>query len=300
MEKLRSLGYLSSYQASKKETFSPEDDVKTLLPYNNKAVEAMDLYQKGKVQEAIQLLKWVISERKSLDNAYSNLAILYEKQGHIREALEVLELGFENVPSSYELFFNYVSLLTKAGRPEEIIKISSVKHFPQMENDPEFLNFLGVAYARTEDFAKAIEFYERGLALDNRYPALYNNLGMACFSLSLKTKDSRIFQKGLQSFKKAIELDPQYPLPYNGLAMAYRQIGNLDGAIYSWEKALELKPDFGAVLYSLGLAYMDKANYAKALDLLFQYRQKYFASPSPEEINNLEKLISICRQKAGK
>jgi len=300
LEKLRSLGYISSYQISKKEKFDPEDDVKAFLPYNNKAIQAMELYQKGKAQEGIELLKKVMEDKRSLDSAYYNLAILYESEGRTKDALEVLKSGKENIPSSYELFFNYVGLLVRAGLFDEAVRVFNEKSYFQVESDPQLLNELGIAYSRKGDLEKAIEIYEKALALDNKYPALHNNLGAAYLSLSLRKRDSKIFQKSLESFKKAIELDPQYPLPYNGLGMAYRQAGNLEGAISCWEKALALNPDFGPVLYDLGLAYMDKTDYARALRFLNEYYKKYLHSLSPEDRKNLESLIQICETKSGK
>jgi arylsulfatase A-like enzyme/Flp pilus assembly protein TadD len=300
LERLRSLGYISSHQISKKEKFGPEDDVKIFLPYNNKAVQALELYQKGKVQEGIKLLKKIIEEKKSLDSAYYNLAILYEWEGRIKDALEVLKIGMQNIPSSYELFFNYVSVAVKAGFFDEAIRLFNEEDHFQTESDPELLKEIGIAYSQKGDLEKAIEIYKRGLTLDSKYPALHNNLGMAYLSLSLKKKDRKIFQKSLESFKKAIELNQQYPLPYNGLGMAYRQAGNLEGAISCWEKALELNPDFGPVLYNLGLAYMDKADYGRALRFLDEYYKKYLHSLSPEGRKNLESLIQVCRAKSGK
>jgi arylsulfatase A-like enzyme/Flp pilus assembly protein TadD len=300
LEKLRSLGYISSSQVSRKEKFGPEDDVKVYVPYNNKSIQAVELYQKGKTQEGIELLKKVIEEKKSLDSAYYNLAILYESEGRIKDALEVLKLALANIPTSYELFFNYISFLVRAGLFDEVIKVFNEKSYFQMGNDPELLNELGTAYSRKGDLEKAIETYERALSLDNKYPALYNNLGAAYLSFSLKNKDSKIFQKSLESFKKAIELDPQFPLPYNGLGTAYKQAGNLEGAIYCWEKALDLNPDFYPVLYNLGLAYMDKSNYKKAIFFLNEYHKKYLSSLSPEDKRKLESLIQICRTKIDK
>lgn len=300
LEKLRSLGYISSYRMSKKENFGPEDDVKILLPYNNKATQALELYQKGKIREGIELLKKVITEKKNLDSAYYNLAILYEWEGRRNDGLEVLKLGLENLPASYELFFNYVSFLIKADLFEEVLRVLKENSFPQMESDAELLNNQGIAYSRTGDLEKAIEIYEKALALDSKFPALHNNLGTAYLSLALKKGDAKVFQKSMESFKKAIDLDPKYPLPYNGLGMAYRQAKNLEGAIYCWTKALELNPDFGPALYNLGLVYMDKKNYVKALDFLNEYYKKYFNSLDPKKKENLESLIKICKTKSVK
>jgi len=299
LEKLRSLGYISSGPIAKKEEFGPEDDVKTLLPFNNRAVEAMELAKKGKTREGIEMLKKVIEEARTLDSAYYNLAVLYETQDRIPEALETLRSGMEAIPSSYELFFNYTGLSLKAGLFDEVIRAVKESGFPQAESDPELLNDLGVAYSRTGDLDKAIAIYNQALALDGKYPALYNNLGTAYLALASRKKDSRALGRSLESFKKAIDVDPQYPLPHNGLGMAYRQAGNLEAAIFCWEKALGLDPDFRPVLYNLGRAYMDRADFRRALSYFEKYRQKYAGSLGPEEKEGLDSLIKACEAKIG-
>jgi len=294
LEKLRSLGYVSASQVSKKESFGPEDDVKVLLPYHNKAVNALDLFEEGKVREGLELLKEVITERKDVDIAYSNLATLYKVTGKMREALEVLKMGLENIPSSYKIFLNYVSFLIDAGQHDEAIKIFGEKSFRQMEFDPEIWNCLGIAYSSKRDFDKAIGAYEKALSLDNEYRFVYSNLGHLYLSIFLETKNLKTYQKSLQYFKKAIEFDPDFSLAYYDLGMAYIQGGNLDGAIYCWERALEMKPDFGRTLYDLAFAYLGKGDKAKALYYLNKYKDNYYELLPAAERQKLDALIQKC------
>jgi len=295
VEKLRSLGYVSGGRVSKKAKFGPEDDVKTLLPFNNMAVRAMDIFEKGDTREGIDLLRDVIGKNKNLDSAYSNLALLYERQGLIQEALEVFKSGRTAIPSSYELFFNYVSFLGKARLFDDVVAAFGECDFEQAGSDPEILNELGTAQARRGDLAEAVETYERALALDGKYPALHNNLGTAYLSLALKENDNRAVKKAMDQFKKAIELDPRYPLPYNGLGTVYRQTGDVEGAVFCWEKVLELNPAFSPALYNLGLAYMDKSDFRRALRLLTEYRDTLSGSLPPKDREKLESSIQTCR-----
>lgn len=296
LEKLRSLGYVSSSQVLKKEIFGPEDDVKVILPYSNKAMEAMDLYQEGKVKEGFELLKEIITERNDVDIAYYNLATLYNKAGKLKEALAVLKLGLENVPSGYEIFFTYVNYLLDAGQYDEVIKVFGEKSFREMEYDPEIWISLGVAYSNKGDFEKAIGGYEKALSLDNELPIAFNNLGHVYLSIFLKTKDPKNYQKSLHNFKKAIEFDPDYALAYNGLGVAYSQAGNLNRAIYYWEKASEIRPDFGQTLYNLGLAYFKKGDKVKALGYFNKYKENSYHLLPLASKKKLEDLIQKCRQ----
>ena len=298
LRKLRSLGYISSPQISKKKIFGPQDDVKILLPYHYKAMKAMDLHKEGKVDEGIRLLREVITERKDIDVAYSNLATLYKDRGKLKEALEILELGLEHLPASYEVFLTYVNYLISAGQYDKVIETIKTKSLRQMEYDAEIWNYLGVAYMSKGDFEKALEAYEMALSLDNDYHVALNNLGIACLSLFLETKNPKDYQKALHHFKKAIEINPDYAPAYNGLGGAYLQAGNVDGAIYCLEKALELKPDFGRALYNLGLAHLDKGNRARALDYFNRYRDNYYRLLSLSERKKLEALIQKCKEKS--
>jgi len=295
--KLRSLGYISSPQILKEKSFGLQDDIKILLPFHYKVMEAMDLYKKGNINKGFELLKEVIMERKDIDTAYSNLATLYKEQGELKEALEVLELGMENLPSSYEVFLTYINYLINAGQYDKVIEALNTKSFRQMEYDPEIWNYLGVAYMSKGDFEKALEAYKMALSLDNEYSVVFNNLGTVYLFLFLKTKNSQSYRESIQNFKKAIELDPDYATAYNGLGGAYLQVGNLDGAIYCLEKAVELQPDFSNAIYNLGLTYLEKGYKERALDVFKRYKENYYRLLSLSERNKLEALIQKCKEK---
>lgn len=296
LEKLKSLGYISSTQVTEKKSFSPEDDVKILLPYHNKTMEAVDIYKRGKVRESIRILKEVITEREDVDVSYTNLALIYKEQGRLMDAIDVLKLGFKQLPSSYEIFLTYVSYLLNEGQYDEVIEVFGEKSLHRKEYDPEIWNSLGAAYANKGDFEEAIKAYQKALSLDNDYPLALNNLGTVYLSIFLKTKDRKAYEKSLQNFKKAIELNPNYASAYNGLGGAYLQAGNLDGAVQCFEKAVEINPDLGNALYNLGLAYLEKSEKSKALLYFTRYKDKYDRFLSPSGKKKLEELIQKCKQ----
>jgi len=295
-KKLQSLGYISSIQVTRKKPFTPEDDLKTLLPYQSKLQKAMGSYHKGNIEEGINLLKEIVAERKDFALAYTYLATLYGEQKRLKEAVEVLKEGIENNPSSYKIFNSYGIFLTEIGQYDAAIEIFK-KGLAIIDYDPELWNYLGVAYWRKRDFEKAMDAYQRALSLDNNYPIVFNNLGSLYLSMYLETKEPEAHRKAVLNFKKAIELDPNYFSAYNGLGAAYRFAGNLEGAIYCWEKAVELNPDFGFALYNLGIAYLTKGDKTQALSYFIKYKEKHYRFLSPEERNELNTLIQKCKEK---
>ena len=296
LEKLRSLGYISSFQGKKKDIFSDQDDIKVLLPYYNQAMEALEQYEKGNKKQGLERLKSIITKREDLAVAYINLAYLYKKEKRLRDAIEVLKIGHENVPSNYFVFFSLLNYLQDAGQYKNIIQAFHGKHYLQIEHDPAIWNLLGNAYYKTGDLEKAVDKYKKALSIDLESQLLFANLGEAQLSLAVKKKDVKMLKKAIKSFQTAVKLDPEYPFSYFGLGKAYRLLGRFNEAIASFKKALDLDDKLEETLYFLGLTYLDKGDKDKALSTLTLYKQKYYDSLPDDQKQKLDDLIRRCRE----
>jgi len=296
LQKLRSLGYVSSPQTARKEKYTPRDDLKTLLPFQDRLTRAMGAYHSGRIDEGIRLLEGIIEERKDFDHAYSYLATLYKEQRRLKEAVNVLRQGLEHNPSSYTIISTYGIFLVEVGQYDAAIEILG-QGLALIDYDPELWNYMGVAYWSKGDFQNALEAYQKALSLDSNYPIVFNNLGSLYLSRLSRSKSSSDLQNALLNFKKAIELDPTYASAYNGLGSAYGQAGDIDAAIFCWEKAVELKPDFAYPLYNLGLSYLAKGNNRKALEYFQKYKEEHYNRLSAADRKKLDDLIRRAQQK---
>ncbi len=296
LEKLKSLGYISSSLDTRKDIFYDEDDIKVILPYYNQAMDALEQYGKGNKKEVFETLRSIINRRKDLAVAYINLAYLYRREKELREAIEVLKIGHENVPTDYFVFFNLLNYLQEAGQYKNIIQAFQGKNYIQMEHDPAIWNLLGNAYYKTNNFEKAMDQYKKALSIYPESPLVYANLGEAQLSLAVEKKDKMMLDKAIQSFQRAIELDPEYPFSYVGLGKAFRLLGRLNEAIASFRKALDLDDKLDETLYILGLTYLDKGDKDKALSTLSLYKQKYYDSLPDDQKQKLDDLIRRCKE----
>lgn len=290
-EKLASLGYVSNVHVPQKEDFGIRDDIKILLPFRNKADQAWELYETGKMDAGIKLLKEIIEERKDIDEAYKNLAFIYHAIGEETKAIAILEQGLTALPSNYELFIEYMRLLTSDQQYDKVISSFNKMNIREAKYDPAIWNNLGIAYAKKGNFEEAIKAYEMGLSLDDKLPELNNNLGNAYLSFALELKKTFLFSQSLKYYKKAIELDPEYPAPYHGLGRAYKYDGNLEGAIYCWEKALEADPKFSPALFDLAQTYLNTGDKAKALQVLSDFKERCYSLIPPDERKKLDDLL---------
>jgi arylsulfatase A-like enzyme/tetratricopeptide (TPR) repeat protein len=294
LEKLRSLGYVSSPVSKLKENYGPADDLKTLLPLNQKNSAAMKLNEEGKIAEAIKLFHDIIKERKDFTNAYVYLSEIYQSGGFGEDALAVLESGYENNPEDYGIISSYGVLLVKQGKLDQGIELLQ-KSIAIIDYYPEDWTYLGIAYGQKGEFQKALNCYEKALALDDTDAMVYYNKGLFHLSQFMQLKSRPDHARALECFKKAIELDPSLASAYNGLGVGYRIAGQIDAAIAVWEKTLELNPDFDLPVFNLGVAYLEKGDKAQALRYFEKYLLLKNNTLSPEERREVEEYIKNCR-----
>jgi arylsulfatase A-like enzyme/Flp pilus assembly protein TadD len=290
IERLKSLGYVTSPQAPGKKAFTPQDDLKVLLPYQSKLMQAMGAYHRGNMSEGIRLLEEIIAERKDFDLAYTYLATLYKEQRRFKEAVAVLREGYQYCPKSYKVITTFGIFLTEVGEYDAALGILQ-EGLAIIDYDPELWNYLGMAYWKKGDLEKALEAFEKCLELDTNYSIAFNNIGSVFLSRYLKRQEAESLKKAMENFKKAIELDPRYTSAYNGLGGVYLKAGRIDEAIACWEKTVELDPEYGQALYNLGLAYLTKGDRPKALEALKKYKDKYYHLLPAKEKENLDALI---------
>jgi Tfp pilus assembly protein PilF len=299
LEKLKSLGYLASSPGVLKDKFTPGDDVKRMLPYHNKAMDGLDLYRSGKVREGIEALKEVITDKKNVSTAYLNLAFIYRSQGRPADATSVLKMGLAALPENYDIYSQYLTYLYEAGQVDEVIRVFETMRLPQTEFNPVIWNYAGLACWKKGDDKKAQEYYEKSLAIDEKFAIPYANLGNLHYFRFKRTTDAASYRKAVECYQKSIALDPAYSAAYHGLGVTYLQGGNTALAIVNLEKALELEPEVGKIFYFLWVSYLQAGNRDKACFYLMKFKSSPdYDSLSSQEKADLEKAIANCQKKS--
>lgn len=298
LEKLKSLGYVGDTVGEKKKTFSRKDDVKVLLPYYNKAVEALDLFHSGNEDKGIKLLREVITEKKNISSAYLNLAEIFKLKGRLSSAISVLRMGFDFIPESFQIYSSFIKYLLEANQWNEIINVFQKIPIEQAEFDPLVWNYVGVAYLNIGDFDKALQFCEKGASIDDRNAISYNNLGSIHLNIFNLSKNPESLQKALLNYQKVIELDPKISAAHDGISFIYMFEKKYDKAIYHLEAALQIQPDLDNIVYNLGVAYLKKGDKTKALSFFNQFKggNSYQQMTSTEK-EKLENYILQCKKK---
>jgi arylsulfatase A-like enzyme/Flp pilus assembly protein TadD len=293
-ERLRSLGYIASPVSQTKSSYGPEDDLKTLLPFEQKLDIVRELMQAGRAAESVKILEDVIKARPDFAMAYFRLGDVYEARDLVEDRLQALERGAKANPRNYVMVAGYGITLVNKGRYQKGIEVLSGV-IGLFDRDAEVWNSLGVAYWKTGDFDKARTHFEQALALDAD-DAIYNdNMGSFFVATALRTKNAQEVEKALVYFDNAIAADPELASAYNGKAGALKILGRRDEAITNWEKALALNPRFDFPAYNLAVSYLEKGDKATALDYCRRYLEIKGKTITLEERRDIQALIDKCR-----
>ena len=118
-------------------------------------------------------------------------------------------------------------------------------------NRTEGYYLLGLTYQEQENIPKAIETYEKLLAISPDHKEAHYNLGY----VNLVFVND--FEKAAKYFTKAISLDPKYTDAYFNRGYSYELLGDYANARKDYLKALELVPNYERSI--TGLNRLDSA-----------------------------------------
>jgi arylsulfatase A-like enzyme/Tfp pilus assembly protein PilF len=297
IEKLRSLGYTSGFRSVRQpgpERFRPEDDVKSMLPFFNRASDALALYEAGKVREAVAEAEAVIRDRPNISTAYLHLAHFYKDRGRLAEAVAVLKRGLAAMPGNYYIYLEAVTDLYEAGEYDQALRVFG-QGPPQAELDPLVWNYAGLAWLKKGDEASAKSCFDKALVIDGESAVTWYNLGNLHYFAFERSGDRARLKQAAECEDMAVALDPANASAHYVLGVVRFQDQDDAGALLSLEKALALDPGLSSALYYLGLSWMRKGEPAKACPYLRKYRDTPdFAALTAEEKAAINDLIARC------
>ena len=294
-ERLRSLGYTAAPAAPPKKDFGPADDLKTLLPYEQKLVEAAGAAKAADPARSAALLEELIRARPDFARAYVQLAELQFAQGRTDAYLRTLERGAQANPGDFTTVSAFGRALVEQGFLDRGIEVLG-RALGLFDRDADVWGALAEAYWKKGDDEKAFGCFQTALGLAPGDAVINGNLGNFYVARGLKTRNAEDVRASFAHFERALATDPSLASVHNGLGGARKLTGNMAGAIASWERAVAIDPDYDLPVYNLALAYLEQGDKAKALDLFRRYLAIKGTGIADEERREVESLIERCRR----
>lgn len=295
LERLRSLGYAAAPVAQPKASYGPPDDVKSVLPYQQRLERAILLGDSGKPADSVRELESLVADKKDFTPAYIYLARTLMAQGRAEDAVRALDAGVRDNPGNYALLSAFGSLLVELQQDDRAAEILT-RAIAVIDFDPDAWNNLGGIRMRKGDLDQALECFDRAIALDAGFAPAHVNIGAARMASYFgRGRNPDDLAQALDHFRRAVELDPVSNPALRGLASALTRAGREDEALPVWEKAVAADPRDDFSTYNLGVAYFNKGDKAKALRVFETYLELRKDNLRPEERDRILALIARCR-----
>ena len=249
---------------------------------------------------------------------YALLAEVYERSGHIENAIPAMRLAIQRDPESERYRFRYGMLLMDAYAPaaavirlEEAIKVFpssprlwfalGLAHFKHerdddatraleraLELDPKFapaVAYLGMIRAKVGAYAEAVTHYDRALQMDPSLVVVHFLIAESLVKLA--DADTARIETHL---KRVVAADPTFVPAHLALARLLIRSERWTEAVSELEKAVSVDPEVAEAYYHLGRVYsrLKRADDARAAVATFE---RLSASQKEQEHTELQQVV---------
>jgi arylsulfatase A-like enzyme/tetratricopeptide (TPR) repeat protein len=254
-ERLRALGYVSG-TAPRKERYSEADDPKTLVEIVRAIHRGVDLIERRRFAEAVEVYRGILAERPDIALAYRHLAYLQWSGGDVHGAVDTIRRALRAGVAEPSLQVQLGTYLAEIGATSDAIPLleGAARARP---DDVEALNALGIAYARSGRLEAALKTFDAVLAIDPDEAMALQNAGAA----ELEQGD---LDRARRRFTRALEVDAGLSQAYTGLGVVEMKSGRRREAVAAWTRAVEINPREFDALYNLALELINQGQVVAA------------------------------------
>jgi len=195
-----------------------------------------DLFQRGKVDEAIVQYQAALQLKPDHAEAHYNLGNALMRKGNVEEAIAHFQSALESKPDDAKARYNLaVALLQKGNMDQAIDQFRQVLQIKP--DDVVARNNLGNALFQNGAAEEAVAQFQKVLQLKPEYAEAHFNLGY----LLLQT--GRLDEAVLQ-FQMVLQFKPDNEETHYQLGNALFQKGKVDEAMVQYQKAVQINPDY--------------------------------------------------------
>jgi ribosomal protein S12 methylthiotransferase accessory factor len=154
------------------------------------------------------------------------------------EAIAALEAIDAKLPGKYYLQFYLGLSRLNAGEAESALPFfrRALELNPDASESPSIYSYMGVALKETGRFAEALDWLNRGAALDPERTDIHNLMGFCHFKRGEH-------EQAVAAFRRVIDLDPTSAIDYANLGVNLEALGEPQKAIECYRVALTLDPE---------------------------------------------------------
>jgi tetratricopeptide (TPR) repeat protein len=220
--------------------------------------QAVQLHGAGKLQQAEQLYRQVLSQDPEQPDALHYLGVIAMQAGHFDAAAELITRTLQQQPQNHFAMANLGNALLQAGNHAAAINryraalTIEPSMFDARRNLASALLVQNEASEALREIKQAAETAPQSLEVQ---VTLGNILQQTGFS-----------DEAIACFNGILKVRPDLAPIHVNLGSSLRQAGRRDEATASFEKAIEIAPDYAEAHCNLGFVYQDFGEKEKAAE----------------------------------
>jgi tetratricopeptide (TPR) repeat protein len=217
---------------------------------DQKLQKAFFLHQQGKLNEAANLYRQLISRNSDNFQALHFLGVVEAGVGNVEQAKLLMARSLSIQPPNIQFIENYASILFQAGNYNTAVQVC--QQGLQLNNRSVTLLYVSaISLFKLNELQDSLAQFDRLLSIQPNHIAAVNERGSVLAEM-------KQFDAALASFETALTLDRRYAEAHLNKGNLYGELGRNDDALASYDEALALKPD-------LADAWLGRGNVSRAL-----------------------------------
>jgi tetratricopeptide (TPR) repeat protein len=272
-----------------------------------KARRAFELYENGKMLQALEALETALETNPSNSSWHFNKALTLDAVNRFDDAINEYEIALQLNPDDLEILNSLAVDYTRTGQYD--LAIDTFEHIQQLDPtfEPCYCNRI-ITYTEMGQHDVAEQMFYLAQQINPDCALCYYNIGNSLFVRGE-------YKKAIHCWLRTAELEPTHPEINYRIAQAcwsdgdsecareyflaelrnnpgdidiildfglfLLEAGDIESAKEKFNRILELKPDSAVALFYLGEVAFNNADYEQAVQLFNQVLQKDNALPGP-------------------
>ncbi|GAB4523838.1 MAG: hypothetical protein Tsb0014_01790 [Pleurocapsa sp.] len=257
-------------------------------------IQADNLWQQGKLVEAITVYSHAIKRNPESSEIYEHLSGLLKQQGNIAEAYEKLATGLKsqgNIELAASYYRQAIGIKALAGETKQkLLKPNLIKWQKNVtaiaELKEEAFSFQPLSHSSLitkerrvegEDsiyFARQVKNIDsaKAISIDWETAQVYLQQALDCC-------EQKQWESASQACQQAIAIVPDMAEAYKIWGNALQRMGKTAEAMDCYAKAVEIQPDLAEVYAGIGDIYSNQQKWQPAIEY---YQKAIIINPNPQ------------------
>lgn len=209
-------------------------------------------YRSGNYDSALSKYWEAVRLKPNYDQAYYNMALVYEDTNQFEKAVDAYHLTLKANPDFVFAYTNLGQLYHRMGMDAEAI--IAFKTAIKLDPNEIFAYFnLGISYIELDSPQEAEFAFRSAISIKPDHAPSHSSLGNILI-------ESNRLEEAEREFSLAIQSDPNDPICHHNLGNLLYITNRREQALISYQRALELNPNFEPSKAAIKHHYQDSPN----------------------------------------